>query len=94
MPSITLKNIPSDLYERLKQSADANRRSLNSEIITCIERGIRVRRVDPEDLLARSRQLRRRTGTIRLRIVSSKPPRERAADDRRRHEFDRRVPGS
>jgi hypothetical protein len=36
MPStITLKNIPDEVYERLKASAEANRRSLNSEAIVC-----------------------------------------------------------
>ena len=33
MPTITVRNIPTDLYEWLKQSAEANRRSINSEII-------------------------------------------------------------
>jgi len=54
MPTITLKNIPLDLYERLKESAAANHRSINSEVITHIERGVRGRKVDPEALLART----------------------------------------
>ena len=34
MPTnITLKGIPDDVYERLKVSADVNRRSVNSEVI-------------------------------------------------------------
>lgn len=37
MASITVKNIPDDLYKRLKQRAAANHRSINSEIIVCIE---------------------------------------------------------
>jgi len=37
MPSITVKNIPDDLYKRLKLRAAANHRSINSEIIVCIE---------------------------------------------------------
>jgi antitoxin FitA len=37
MPSITVKNIPEDLYKRLKLRAAANHRSINSEIIVCIE---------------------------------------------------------
>jgi plasmid stability protein len=41
MPTITVKNIPTELYELLKQSAAANRRSINSEILTCIERAVR-----------------------------------------------------
>ena len=61
MPTITVKNIPADLYERLKQSARANRRSINSEVIVCIERAVSHRRVDPEATLARARALREKT---------------------------------
>jgi antitoxin FitA len=35
--SLTLNNIPDALYERLKEAADAHRRSLNSEVIFCLE---------------------------------------------------------
>lgn len=61
MPTITVKNIPSDVYELLKQSAAANRRSINSEIITYIERGVRGRKINVEDLLLRARELRHKT---------------------------------
>lgn len=61
MPTITVKNIPDDLYVCLKRSAQANRRSLNSEIIVCIERALRVRRVEPEAVLERARRLREKT---------------------------------
>ncbi len=61
MPTITVKNIPPDIYELLKQSAAANRRSINSEIIVHIERGVRGRKVNAEDLLLRARQLRQKT---------------------------------
>ncbi|HNS57464.1 MAG TPA: Arc family DNA-binding protein, partial [Nitrosomonas europaea] len=38
MPTtLTLKNIPDDVYERLKVAAEVHRRSLNSEIIVCLE---------------------------------------------------------
>lgn len=37
MPTLTLKGIPDEVYERLKDSASANRRSLNSEIIARLE---------------------------------------------------------
>ena len=69
MPSITVKNIPPELYELLRQSAAANRRSLNGEIITLIERGVRGRKLDPEALLARARKLR--TSTRRRPITDS-----------------------
>ena len=61
MPSITVKNIPAELYDRLKQSAAANRRSLNSEIITLIEQGVSASKVEAEAVLARARRLRRHT---------------------------------
>lgn len=61
MPTLTVKNIPADLYELLKESAAANHRSINSEIITHIERGVRGRKVDLEGLLTRARELRQKT---------------------------------
>ena len=46
MPTLTLKNIPAHLHARLKESACTNRRSLNSEILTRLERGIAAPMVD------------------------------------------------
>lgn len=60
MPTITVKNIPPDLYELLKGSAQANRRSINSEIITCLENTLRSRRVDPNEFLTRIDALQQR----------------------------------
>ena len=38
MPTnLTLKGVPDEVYERLKQSATVNHRSLNSEIIARLE---------------------------------------------------------
>ncbi len=61
MPSITVKNIPPELYGRLKQHAEANRRSLNSEIIACIEQVVASRLIEPEAFLQRARILREET---------------------------------
>ena len=58
MPTLTIKNIPQDLYERLKENAAKSRRSLNREIIFCLEQALGGRRVDPDDFLARIRVLR------------------------------------
>jgi plasmid stability protein len=62
MPTLTIKNIPDDLYAQLKRHAEMNRRSLNSEVIVCIEKAVRGRRVSPEVALARARKLRAKTG--------------------------------
>ena len=40
MPTITVKNIPESLYENLRESAGANHRSINREVIACIERAL------------------------------------------------------
>ena len=61
MPTMTIKNIPDDLYQQLKRYAEINRRSLNSEVISCIERVVRSRKVRPEEFLERARRLRKRT---------------------------------
>ena len=37
MATLTLKNIPDELHARLKESAERNRRSLNSEILIRLE---------------------------------------------------------
>jgi len=61
MATLTIKNVPDDLYERLKRHAALNRRSLNSEVIICIERAVRSHRIPPEHTLARARKLREKT---------------------------------
>jgi plasmid stability protein len=59
MPTtLTLKNIPVEVYERLKASAEAHRRSLNSEAIVCLEAVLLPGRVDPGERIARARALR------------------------------------
>ena len=63
MPSnLTLKNIPDEIYANLKAAAAIHHRSLNSEIIACLERVLMPRRIDPEERLARARQLRTAAG--------------------------------
>ena len=59
MPTtLTLKNIPDAVYQRLKAAAEANRRSMNSEAIVCLERVLLKTRVAPHERLARARELR------------------------------------
>jgi antitoxin FitA len=59
--TITIKNIPDELYVRLKAHAKANRRSINSEIILCIERAVRNQQLDVDEMLASARILREKT---------------------------------
>ena len=59
MATVTVKNIPDELYARLKSVAVMNRRSINSEIIMCIDRAVVSHPIDPEKLLEDARQLRK-----------------------------------
>lgn len=61
MATVTVKNIPDDLYARLKSIAETNRRSINSEIIMCIQHAVMSRQIDPETFLKNARQLRELT---------------------------------
>ena len=44
--NLTLKNIPAGLHARLKASAEANRRSLNREILALLEAQLEAPSVD------------------------------------------------
>jgi plasmid stability protein len=56
--NLTLKNIPEEVYLRLKAAAEAHRRSLNSEAIVCLEAVLLPRRPAAGDRLAAARALR------------------------------------
>jgi antitoxin FitA len=60
MPALTIKNMPDEVYRRLKESARLNRRSLNSEAIVLLERSLGHRRRSAEESLASLRRLHER----------------------------------
>ena len=60
MATLTIKNVPEKLRERLRESAAQHRRSINGEAISCLERALIGNRLDPEDFLAQVRSLRAR----------------------------------
>lgn len=68
MATVTLKNIPDEIYSRLKQTAQRHRRSLNSEIIVCLERSLQPTAIRVEDALVTARRLRGRVGGTPLSL--------------------------
>ena len=66
MANLTIKKIPGELYERLKLNATQHRRSLNSEVIVCLERALRNTHIDAEVFLAKVRSFRRKTSRLVL----------------------------
>ena len=61
MATITVKNIPDEIYQLLKESAKANHRSINSEVILAIKMAVMRRPIDVEAVLESARQTRERT---------------------------------
>ena len=61
MPASTLKNIPEPLYLQLKEAAKTHHRSLNSEIIYYIERGLGTHKIDISEQIETARILREKT---------------------------------
>jgi plasmid stability protein len=56
--TLTLKNIPDAVYDRLKLAAQMHRRSLNSEAIVCLESVLLPTKMMPGERIARARELR------------------------------------
>lgn len=59
MTTMTIKNIPDELYELLKKRAEEQGRSMNSEVISCLKRALQGGRIDPEAFLARVEAMQR-----------------------------------
>lgn len=60
--NITIKNIPGSVHESLKRRAKLNKRSLNSEIISCLEAAVEPVKLDRDAFLDEVRQLRELAG--------------------------------
>jgi len=63
MATITIKNIPDDVYAKLKESAKANHRSINNEVIVAIEKALLARPLDVEEWLEKARKIREKTSS-------------------------------
>ena len=61
MPTnITIKGIPDDIYQKLKLQADKHHRSVNNEVIMTLKSSLQSKRHDPEILIDRARELKKR----------------------------------
>lgn len=59
MTTLTIKNIPDAIYRQLKRQAVQHHRSLNQEVIACLERSTASVPFDPSTVLAQARELRK-----------------------------------
>ncbi len=58
MHALTIKNIPELLFDQLKSAAELHRRSINSEVLICIEQALIAKKSAPSERLKRIEQFR------------------------------------
>jgi len=68
MPSLTIKNIPDDLYHELKYIAKQHHRSINSEVIVSLKRILLPNQISSEDTLRSIQTLR---SQIRPNVITT-----------------------
>lgn len=68
MTSFTLKNIPAELHQRLRQAAARNRRSMNSELLARLEAQFAVD-ADARAVRLKIDQLHARLGAVDHRVI-------------------------
>ncbi|MGF1669689.1 MAG: Arc family DNA-binding protein [Balneolaceae bacterium] len=56
--SITIRDIPDDVYEKLKKQAELHHRSINSEIIYSLKRIVQSHRPDPDQIITRAKHIK------------------------------------
>ncbi len=61
MVNITIKNIPEEIYERIKTQAKVNHRSINGEVISIIEKALSIPALDVKTTLERTKKIRELT---------------------------------
>jgi plasmid stability protein len=80
MASITIKDIPTDLHQRLKTRAKAHRRSLNAEVIACLESILLPQPQDVEAEIEAAKALRES-----INVYLTQKEIDKAIEDGRRH---------
>lgn len=59
MPTnITIRDIPDDIYEKLKLQAELHHRSINSEVIVYLKKMVQSHRRDPDQIIDRAKKLK------------------------------------
>lgn len=54
MPTLTVRDIPDRLYDRLRERAARHRRSLSNEVVTLLEATLQPQPVDAEAFIAQA----------------------------------------
>lgn len=80
MANLSLRDVPEDLYQRIKEIADRQRRSVNQQIIVLLEQSLQQKRSRVEVLAS----IDQRNATIAKRVGVTPDSAEMIAEDRQR----------
>jgi plasmid stability protein len=71
MPTnITIRDIPDDIYEKIKRQASQHHRSINSEVIVCLKKTMQSHRRNPDQIIARAKKLKQKaTGSLSMKQI-------------------------
>ncbi len=58
MNNITIRNISDRIHKKLKKRSELSRRSINSEIIACLEESLFTNKNEVEQILRKSQEIR------------------------------------
>lgn len=58
--NITIRDIPDDVYEKLKKQAELNHRSINSEVIVYLKKLVQSNRRDPDQIISDAKKLKQK----------------------------------
>jgi len=78
MPTLTIKEVPPELHEKLKERAERHRRSMNNELLTILERTLTPSRKSAEEAIAEAEALNDRIGKTFPDIVNEAKRKGRA----------------
>ena len=56
--NITIRDIPDDIYQKLKRQAELHHRSINSEVIVTLEKMVKSHRHDASQIIDRANTLK------------------------------------
>ena len=62
MPTLTIKGVPPELHEKLKERASRHRRSMNNELLTILEQTLTSSRLTADEAIEQAEALNDRIG--------------------------------
>ncbi|MEX0646974.1 MAG: Arc family DNA-binding protein [Balneolaceae bacterium] len=65
--NITIRDIPDDVYAKIKKLADLHHRSINSQVIVYLKKLVQSNRRDPDQVITRAKKLKQKAkGTLSM----------------------------